>query len=362
MPTELEVRFQLGLSLPNGPRELCEVVEQPPSPNSTSSRHITAVKWEPGQSWVGRNGCTSGGRFTSRRRRRQDGFSRRVPVQTSSGGSGRRCTLVLMSMAGWYHDCLGQSGIRRRAGALDIRSFLTTAAMSSTGGQSSRVSSRDQCVANSLWHWRRRKMECSSSGWRGDRVEGRHHPIHDGALQRLSTARSPVEKPRARASANLFTTDGIHYDEIWSPTSSSTIFKSRSSLIMGWLDATNAFVTCTTLELSTQSLNKDIPYFFTRSQSVPMSTIRIALSSLTEMHSALFYHSHIPWSCHCSGSTGFRSTSSIPPKPTSAASVCIIPLVRRGQIGTICLCARQFPPRLQVPYRLMTQPTEILIP
>jgi hypothetical protein len=44
---------------------------------------------------------------------------------------------------------------------------------------------------------------------------------------------------------------------------------------MGLLDATNAFVTCTTLELSTQSLNKDIPSFFTRSPSVPMSTIRI---------------------------------------------------------------------------------------
>jgi hypothetical protein len=88
---------------------------------------ITAIKWEPGQSWVGSNGWTSGGRFNSRSRRRQDGFSRRVPVQASSRGSGRRCTLVLMSMAGWYHACLGQSGIRRRAGVLDIRSFLTTA-------------------------------------------------------------------------------------------------------------------------------------------------------------------------------------------------------------------------------------------
>jgi hypothetical protein len=51
-----------------------------------------------------------------------------------------------------------QSGIRRMAGALDIRSFLTTAAMSSTGGPSSRVSSLDQCDADSLWHWRRKKM------------------------------------------------------------------------------------------------------------------------------------------------------------------------------------------------------------
>jgi hypothetical protein len=110
----------------------------------------------------------SGGKFTSRSRRRQDGFSRRVPVQTSSGGSGRRCTLVLMSMAGWYHACLGQSGIRSRAGALDIRSFLTTAAISSTGGQSSRVSSRDQCDANSWWHWRRRKTGYSPSGRRGN--------------------------------------------------------------------------------------------------------------------------------------------------------------------------------------------------
>jgi hypothetical protein len=99
----------------------------------TSAHQITAVKWEPGQIWVGRNGCTSGGRFTSMSKRRQDGFSRRVSVQISSGGSGRQCTLVLMSMTGWYHACLGQSGIRRRAGALDIRRFLTTSSMSSTG-------------------------------------------------------------------------------------------------------------------------------------------------------------------------------------------------------------------------------------
>jgi hypothetical protein len=34
---------------------------------------------------------------------------------------------------------------------LDIRSFLTTAAMSSTGGQNSRISLQDQFDANSLW-------------------------------------------------------------------------------------------------------------------------------------------------------------------------------------------------------------------
>jgi hypothetical protein len=147
------------------------------------------------------------------------------------------------------------------------------------------------------------------------------------------TARSLGEKRRDSASANLFATDNIHSDESWSPSSSSTFFKRRSSLIMGRLDTTNAFVTCTTLELSTQSLNKDIPCFFTRSPSVPMSTKRIALSSLTEMHSALSFHSHIPWSCHCLGSPGLPVTSSVPPKPTSAASVCIIPLVGSGQIG-----------------------------
>jgi hypothetical protein len=46
---------------------------------------------------------------------------------------------------------------------------------------------------------------------------------------------------------------------------------------MGLLDAANAFVTCTTLELSTQSLNKDIRSFFTRSHSVSMIIIRLAM-------------------------------------------------------------------------------------
>jgi hypothetical protein len=236
-------------------------------------------------------------------------------------------------MAGWYHACLGQSGIRRRAGALDIRSFLTTATISSTGGQSNRVSSRDQCNANSLWHWRCRKTGFSPSGRRGNESRGSIIPSTTERRSVCLTARSPGEKRRDSASANLFATDGIYSDENWSPSSSSTFFKRRSSLLMGLLDATNAFVTCTTLELSTQSLNKDIPSFFTRSHSVPMSTIRLALSSLTEIHSALSFHSHIPWPCHCPGSPGFQSTSSVPPKPTSAASVCIIPLVGSGRIG-----------------------------
>jgi hypothetical protein len=213
------------------------------------------------------------------RRRRQDGFSRRVPVQTPSGGSGRRCTLVLMSMAGWYHTCLGQSGIRSRADALDIRSFLTTAAISSTGGQSSRVSSRDQCDANSLWHWRRRKTGCSPSGRRGNESRGAIIPSTTERRSVCLTAQSPGEKRGDSVSANLFATDGIHSDESWSPSSSRTFFKRPSSLITGLLDATNAFVTCTTLELSTQSPNKVIPSFYTRSPSVPMSTIRIAMSS-----------------------------------------------------------------------------------
>jgi hypothetical protein len=175
----------------------------------TPALRITAVKWEPGQSWVGRNGWTSGGRFTSRSRRRQDGFCR-LPVQTSSGGSGRQCNLVLMPMIDWHHASLGQYSIRRRAGALDIRSFLTTAAISSTGGQRNLVSSRDQCDANSLWHWRRRKTGCPPSGRRGNKSRG---AIISSTTERRSvclTARSPGEKRRESASANLFATDGIH--------------------------------------------------------------------------------------------------------------------------------------------------------
>jgi hypothetical protein len=207
------------------------------------------------------------------------GWIRRVPVQTSSGASGRRCTLVLMFMAGWYHSCLGQSGIRRRADALDIRIFRTTAAINSTGGHSNRVSSRDQCDANLLWHWRRRKMGCSPSGRRGDESRGAIIPSTTERRSDCLTARSPGEKRRDSASANLFATDGIHSNESWSPSSSSTFFKHWSSHIMGLLDFTNAFVTCTTLELSTQSLNEDNPSFFTRSSSVPMSTIRLPLVS-----------------------------------------------------------------------------------
>jgi hypothetical protein len=238
-----------------------------------------------------------------------------------------------MSMAGWYHACLGQSGIRRRAGALDIRSSLITAAISSTGGQSNRVSSRDQCNANSLWYFRHRKMGCSPSGRRGN--ESRDAIIPSTTERRIVCliASSPGEKRRDDASANLFATDGIHSDESWIPSSSGTFFKRRSSLIIGLLDATNAFVTCTTLELSTQSLNKVIPSFFTPSPSVLMSTIRIALSSLTEVHSSLSFHFHIPWSCHCPGSPGFPAMSSVPSKPISAASVCINSLVGSGRIG-----------------------------
>jgi hypothetical protein len=237
-------------------------------------------------------------------------------------------------MASWYHACLGQSGIERRAGALDIHSFLITAAISSTGRQSNRVSLRDQCNANSLWHWRRRKTGCSPSGWRGNESRGVIIPSTTERRSVCLTARSPGEKRRESASENLFATYGIHSDgRSWSPSSSSNFFKRQSSLIIGLLDATNAFVTCTTLELSTQSLNKVIPSFFTRSPRVPMSTIRIALSSLTEMNSALSFHSHIPWSCHCPGSPGFPAMSSVPPKPISAASVCIIPLVGSGRIG-----------------------------
>jgi hypothetical protein len=154
-----------------------------------------------------------GGRFTSRSRRRQDGFSRRVPVQTSCGGCGRRCALVLMSMAGWYHACIGHSGIRSRAGALDIRCFLTTAAISSTGGQSIRVSSQDQCDANSLWHWRLRKTGFSPSGHRRNESRGSIIPSTTERRSDCLTAKSPGEKRRDNASANLFATDGIRSDE-----------------------------------------------------------------------------------------------------------------------------------------------------
>jgi hypothetical protein len=168
-------------------------------------------------------------------RRRQDRLSRRVHVQTSSGRSGRRCTLVFMSIAGWYHACVGQSGIRRRAVALNIRSSLTTAAMSSTGGQSSRLSSRDQCDANSLWHWRRRKMGCSTSGQRGNKSRGAIIPSTTERRSVCLISKSPGEKRRDSASANLFATEGIYSDENWSPSSSSNFFKRRSSLIMGLL-------------------------------------------------------------------------------------------------------------------------------
>jgi hypothetical protein len=94
------------------------------------------------------------------------------PCSNFFRGSGRRCTLVLMSMAGWCHACLGRSGIRRSAGALDIRTFLDTAAISSTGGHRSRVSLGNHYEANSLWHWRRRKTACFFSGRRGNDSRG----------------------------------------------------------------------------------------------------------------------------------------------------------------------------------------------
>jgi hypothetical protein len=205
--------------------------------------------------------------------------------------------------------------------------------MNSTGGQRSRVSSRDQCDANSLRHWGRRMTGCFPSGRSGNESRGAIIPSTTERCRVCLTARYPGEKRRDRASAICFAKDGIHSDESWSPISSSTFLKRRSSLIMGRLNATNASVTCTTLELSTQSLNKDIPSFFTRSTSVPMSTIRIALSSLTEMHSSLSFHSYIPWSCHCPGSPRLPATSSVPPNPTSASSVCIIPLLGAVELG-----------------------------
>jgi hypothetical protein len=112
--------------------------------------------------------------------------------------------LVLMFMAGWFHDFLGQSGIRRRAVALNIRSFRTNAAMSSTGGQSSRVSSRDQLDANSLWHWRRRETEGSPNVRRGNESRGAIIPSTTKRRSVCLTARSPGENRRDSASASLF--------------------------------------------------------------------------------------------------------------------------------------------------------------
>jgi hypothetical protein len=168
-------------------------------------------------------------------------------------------------------------------GDLDTRSFPVTTSLSSTSRQSSRVSSRDQCDDNSLWHWRRRRTGFSPSGRRGNESRGNESrgAIFSSTTERHSvclTAMSSGEKRRDSASANLFATDGIHSYESWSSSLSSTFFNRRSYRIMGLLDANNVFVTCTTLDLSTQSLNKDIPPFFTSSPIVPMSTIRIALS------------------------------------------------------------------------------------
>jgi hypothetical protein len=69
---------------------------------------------------------------------------------------------------------------------------------------------------------------------------------------------------------------------------------------MGFLDATN---TCTTLELSSQSINKDIPSFFTRFPRVPLSALRIAwiphrnaLCSIFPFpHSLALPLSRVPW-------------------------------------------------------------------
>jgi hypothetical protein len=87
---------------------------------------------------------------------------------------------------------------------------------------------------------------------------------------------------------------------------------------MSFLNAPNAFATCTTLGLSMQSLNKDIPSFVKRSHSVLMSTIQIALGSLNEMHPDLSFQSHIPCFCRCTGSSGLPAMSSIPPNQAYA--------------------------------------------
>jgi hypothetical protein len=180
-----------------------------------------------------------------------------------------------------------------------------------------------------LWRWRRKKTGCYPSGRKGNQSRGAIIPSTTERRSICLTARYLGEKRCDSASENLFATDGIHSNKSWSSSSSNTFFEIQSSLIMGLLDAKNAFVRCTTLELSTQSLNKDIPFFVTRSSSVLITT-RIALSSLTKIHTALSFHSHIPWYSHCQGSPGLPTTSRVSPKPTFAASVCIIPLVGGG--------------------------------
>jgi hypothetical protein len=101
---------------------------------------------------------------------------------------------------GWLVPCLSQSVWHwRRAGALDIRSFLITASISSTGGQSSRVSSRDQYDEISVWHWRRRNKGRSPSGCRGSESKGAMIPFTTECRSVCLTARSPGEKRRDNA-------------------------------------------------------------------------------------------------------------------------------------------------------------------
>jgi hypothetical protein len=256
----------------------------------------------------------SEGRFTSRSRRRQDGFSCRVPFQTSSGGSGRRCTLVLMSMAGWYHACLGQSGIRSRAGALDIRSFLTNAAISSTGGQSSRVSSRDQCDANFLWHWRRRKTGCSPSGRRGN--ESRSAIIPSTTERRsvcLTATVSIPTKTGAQARLALSSSDGVPHH--WPAGCHECVCHVNDTRVV---DAESQYSYSLFLHAFSQCSHEN----HTNCLEAPD---RNALCSILPFPYPLVLPLSrvpcIPRNVH------------VPPKPISAASVCIIPLVGSGRIG-----------------------------
>jgi hypothetical protein len=120
------------------------------------------------------------------------------------------------------------------------------------------------------------------------------HPIHDGVSQRLPHCQVARRETRDKTSANIFATDGIQWDDICRPKSSSTTFNRRSSLIIGRLYATNVLMTWTTLVLSIRSFKAVIPSRFTCCPSWPERNIRMALNSRTEMHSARSLHHHIP--------------------------------------------------------------------
>jgi hypothetical protein len=227
----------------------------------------------------GRNGWTSGYRFSA--------------CPCSNFFRGKQHGIHLGAhVHGRLVPCLSRPvGIRRRKGDLDIRSpspplMLVPLADRAVAPPHGTNTMPIRCGTDGAGRWV--ILLVVGGGTRGT--------IIPSTAERRSvylTARSQGEKRQDSTSANFFATDSIHSDKNWNPSSSSTFVKRRGPLIMSLLDATNAFITCTTLELSTQILNKYISYFFTRPPSVLMSTIRITVNSLTKMLSTLSFYSHI---------------------------------------------------------------------